>query len=136
MIRIDINSSASINEVNEPFRAKFPYLRLEFFAFKTGGNFREDKKHLIIEKDVALGKLFPKFRKASISLSGNLKARTLENMITEQSGLHVQVFRKSGSVWLETIITDSKTLTALNTIGMESETSFAEDNNIDYQEQD
>jgi hypothetical protein len=55
-------------------------------------------------------------RNALINLNGNLQVRNLETKINEITGARVQVFRRSGNVWLETLTTDNKKLADLNKI--------------------
>ncbi|MBK8556702.1 MAG: hypothetical protein IPL65_13445 [Lewinellaceae bacterium] len=58
-------------------------------------------------------------------------------MLEEQCGLHVQLFRKSGSLWLETSRTDQLTLAQQNAKGESSEHIRPMDEEIpDYREQE
>ena len=49
----------------------------------------------------------------------------LETMFRENFGLYVQVFRRSGKLWLETTATDSWTLTVQNDQGKELSDSYS-----------
>ncbi|MBK9961781.1 MAG: hypothetical protein IPP06_10775 [Saprospiraceae bacterium] len=49
-----------------------------------------------------------------IEIFPSTKVSTLENKFREVFGLHVQVFRKSGNVWIETTVTDDWTLEKQN----------------------
>lgn len=60
--------------------------------------------------------IYPNLRNALINLNGNLQVRNLETKINEITGARVQVFRRSGNVWLETLTTDNKKLADLNKI--------------------
>jgi hypothetical protein len=61
----------------------------------------------------------------------------LERLFEEEYGLHVQVFRKSGTVWLETTVSDDLTLEQQEARGKASDrASETNIDPIDYREQD
>lgn len=45
-----------------------------------------------------------------LSIDGHLKTSTFEKNFHSHFGVNVQVFRKQGRIWLQTIITDDWTL--------------------------
>ena len=47
-----------------------------------------------------------------LSIDGHQKTITFEENFLEHFGVNVQVFRKAGRIWLQTIMTDDWTLAA------------------------
>ena len=58
-------------------------------------------------------------REGIITISPEMTVDELERGFDELYGLSVQVFRKSGKVWLETSVTDAWTLAKQNAQGEE-----------------
>ena len=76
-------------------------------------------------------------REAIIFIEENMPTWQVERLFESELGLHVQIFRKSGSIWLETSVTDDLTLDQQNAKGRASEKfqmPIAEP--MDYREQD
>ena len=64
-----------------------------------------------------------------------MKVAELENDFSGQFGLQVQVFRKSGEVWLQTTKTDNWTLIEQNQAALEMNAASAAPELEDYHEQ-
>lgn len=60
-----------------------------------------------------------KYLEGFIHITDDMPVSKLEQLFLDQFGLSVQVFRKSGSSWLETTFTDDWTLKRQNDAGME-----------------
>ena len=111
-----IDSTNSINIVKEQFNALFPFLKLEFFkAPHIAG--QGSPKNKMITLDVKIKELQKVMRKGKIDLTSDTVVRHLEQKFKTDFGLYVQVFRKSGSIWLETSATDNWTLQRQNEEG-------------------
>jgi hypothetical protein len=114
---IPINSKSQVSDVQREFNLFFPFLKLELFKHKhgyRGGSRRQEKlPSLLYLGDLA--RSLPEH----ISVSENMTVQELEKLFENQLGLHLQVFRKSGTLWLETTITDAWTLKQQNDHGME-----------------
>jgi hypothetical protein len=110
-----IDPSKSIATLKHEFTAQYPYLKIEFFRFLSGHNprFTKDK---IVPSEMKIGDLQPKHKTGSVSLSPTMTVRELEQKFLESYGLSIQVFRKSGRIWLETISTDTWTLHQQNSV--------------------
>lgn len=111
MMKIPIDNTKSIREIQETFSGEFPYLKLEFSpavrpsvptaaATKTAnrlvGEFRS--MHNYGEMDV----------------SPQMTVTELELLFRNDFGLIIRVFRKSGKIWLETGFTNNWTLEKQN----------------------
>ena len=95
---------------------------------------------MIHDRNTRLGDLNPALRASSISIAPETITWALEKNFEEAFNLHVQVFRQSGSIWLETSVSDHLTLaeqeakgakSTLTTVGQDA----AEEQN-DYHEQE
>jgi hypothetical protein len=72
-----------------------------------------------------------------LHIEADMPTWQLERLFEQEFGLHVQVFRKSGNIWLMTTVSDSLTLEEQNFKGLESLRHHADLGEIsDYREQD
>lgn len=114
---IKIDSHKQIATIQDEFNAIFPYLKLEFFSIphKTGTG---SAKKFIIPNTRNIGE-FNNFQssKKNIIITPQMTVKDLEENFHSLYGLSVQVFRKSGKVWLETTVTDNWTLEEQNAQG-------------------
>jgi hypothetical protein len=117
-MKITINDRRKIFAIQEEFNAVFPYLKLEFFAkpHKPGG---ASAKKFIKYSSKTLGECRTIHNKGKITITPTMKVMDLEQNFCDVYGLGVQVFRKSGKVWLETTVTDGWTLEEQNRQGEE-----------------
>ena len=101
-----VNKDTHIIEIQNQFSYAFPHLRLEFFKVKheksMGSPAAFKYKH-----DHTLSELNPQIEEGRIEWSGDMTVNELETYLEEKFGLHVQVYRKSGDVWIQTSVTDS-----------------------------
>jgi hypothetical protein len=112
-MKITINDRRKIHAVQEEFSTAFPYLRLEFFSKpqRVGG---ASSKKMIKSESVTLGECRTIHKNGSVEITPSMTVMELEQRLSDVYGLTVQVFRKSGKVWLETTVTDGWTLEEQN----------------------
>jgi len=124
-----ITDAKQLKEIQREFRDKFPYLKLEFY---NSGH--EVGKGSSIEEQINVNKSLKEIRtlhtEGELAVHGNMKVSTLEQMFADMYGLNVQVFRKSGNIWLQTTKTDEWTLAEQNRKGQSSQRSFNEKHNV------
>ena len=117
-----IKDSKLISAIQKEFNDKFPFLKIEFY----------EKKHAIGEGSEKTEKIDPgkiiaevrsKHNTGDLSINGHLKVKSLEKHFADDYGLSVQVFRKSGDLWLQTTSTDEWTLSDQNEHGQQSVTN-------------
>lgn len=127
-MKITINDNRKIFAIQEAFTNAYPFLKLEFFAkpHKPGG---ASSKKFIKHPTKTLGDCRTIHKAGTITITENTTVGELEQRFSEVYGLGVQVFRKSGKVWLETTVTDNWTLDRQNKEG-ESLSSYLEENKI------
>ena len=135
MMLLKIERNMTIDQVNHNLHTKFPYLKLVFFK-QDNNNEEDNSENRITALYTPLIDIYPNLRNALINLNGNLQVRNLETKINEITGARVQVFRRSGNVWLETLTTDNKTLADLNKIASNTLNKIDLTEPTDYQEQD
>jgi len=113
---LTIDDSQKISDIQQEFTKKFPYLRIEFF-YTPHLSGKGSRKEDMINSAHIIGKLRNQHLNGSITVNPAMTVTDLEEAFSKKFGLSVQVFRKSGSVWLETIVTDGWTLDEQNKEG-------------------
>jgi hypothetical protein len=113
IMKIIINDHRKIFAIQEEFNELFPYLKLEFFSKPHKHNGGSGKKSKL-ESSKILGECRTIHQKGKITITPSMMVRDLEQSFSNIYGLTVEVFRKSGKVWLETTHTDSWTLEEQN----------------------
>lgn len=113
-----ISQLKQIADIQADFSAKFPHLKIEFYEQKheIGEGSPADLK---ISPYKTLAEIGTIQNDANISIHGNLKTASLEQEFEEKFGIHAQVFRKAGKIWLQTTNTDNWTLAEQEEKGQE-----------------
>jgi hypothetical protein len=115
-MNIHINDHRKIFSIQDEFSSLFPYLRMEFSD-------RMRSKEKVISVDHArlsnrtVGEIRTQHNQGDILITPFMKVLDLEQCFKNVYGLTVQIFRKSGRVWLETTLTDAWTLEEQNRQG-------------------
>ena len=110
------SSESTIREINKGFQKRFPFLKLEFYrqqAKTEQYKYWKDKLSAHVTLKETGSKLIP----AMIKIDPIDTVDELEQRLRNNYGLFVQVLRKSGDVWLETVQTNDFTLERQNSIG-------------------
>lgn len=118
MAELIISDNLTIQQVQDKFQEHFPFLKIEFFRKPHEEMEGTPKVNQIVDNAI-LGDIRKDSNTGELSIHGNQKVSTLEEHFEDMYGLNVQVFRKSGKVWLETTQTDEWTLSEQNRIGEE-----------------
>lgn len=128
-----IHSSRKLSEIKEEFNAGYPFLKLEFFKVPHIDQEPTAKKAMI-RADHSVSEISELEKEGEIVLSGDMTVNELESLFRDEYGINVQVFRRSGNVWLETSSTDEMTLDEQNELGREKATppEQADVTDIDY----
>lgn len=134
---ITIEDTKTIKAIQEEFSGAYPYLKIEFFSkpHRQGGG---SEKKFMKDSNANIGKSRLTHNKGVISFSGEMTVAELEKTFAVNYGLYIQVFRRSGKLWLETTATDSWTLHYQNEQGKELSNSSlgSSREEIDYHEQE
>lgn len=115
-MKITINDQQSISDIRDSFNKLFPFLKLEFFSKRHQSGEASSLKFLI-PKETMLKECRTIHYTEELFITPDMRVQELEELLWTRLGLGVQVFRKSGKVWLETILTDNWTLAEQNSEG-------------------
>lgn len=119
-MKIAINNHRKIFAIQEEFNTAFPNLKLEFYS-KPHQSSGSSEKEFIKHSSKTLGECRTIHEDGNITITPNMTVINLEENFRNIYGLGVQVFKKSGNTWLETIETNGLTLDAQNKQGEVSE---------------
>ena len=118
-MQIYLHPQLTVKEVQYAFRKAFPYLKIEFFNEKyalSGRTFPVKK----VSNDTCLIDVKGMMREGLLEFDPVMTAGELELLFNLKYYLPIQVFRRSGSEWLETSVTDRLSLAMQNKKGKES----------------
>jgi hypothetical protein len=111
-----IHDSMTIVGLQREFNKRYPYLKLEFFPrvqrTKTSGNLK-----FLLPGTRKLEDIRRTRHDRAITVTPDMRVSDLERLFGVEYNLGVQVFRKSGKSWLETVFTNSWTLQEQNSEG-------------------
>ncbi len=136
-MKMHIKPSNNIGDLNAAFREEFPYLKLAFFSKPHHAYKGTAAKFLLTDPSLSVKDMNPNAHEGDIFIEEDMPTWQVERLFESEFGLHVQIFRKSGSIWLETSVTDDLTLEQQNAkgrLGEKFQTPIAEP--MDYREQD
>ena len=130
---IKIASARTTSEISNDFNSIFPFLKLAFFKNSHTEKEPSLKKEMISES-VPVGDLENFKKEGEIELTPLMSVGAFETLMRDEFGLNVHVFRKSGTVWLETTTTDHLTIISQNALGKEKSTPAEKDDvsDVDY----
>ena len=116
ILSLIIDSSQTISGVQKQFNDLYSFLRLEFFKqppVSGAGN----AKNKMITYDMKLKDIQNISKSGEIKVNSQTVVSELEKQFEKEFGLYIQIFRKSGKIWLETTATDNWTLEQQNEEG-------------------
>ena len=128
-----ITENIYIRDIKLGFTNLFPFLKIEFYRNVPGLH-----KHYSPEKKLSdnfkIGDAWKRKTTAEVDINDTTKVKDLEMTFMEKFGLAIQIFRKSGNLWLETTMTDNWTLKQQNDHGKEisAEKPVPEKDNPDF----
>ena len=119
-MNLHIAPNRLIRDIQEEFNNIFPFLKLEFFNNKLSRTDFSAKQILPHSKRIGDSQIV--ITDGNIEIDEEMKVNELETILKDQFSLAVQIFRKSGNLWLETTMTDNWTLLQQNNHGREIST--------------
>lgn len=117
-MKLEIEDTIKINTLQSQFNKVFPFLKIEFFSKSHILGKGSPKKEMSVNTK-KVGECRKSHKNGTIYISSDMTVSDLEQVFKEQYDLNIQVFRKSGKIWLETTATDSWTLMKQNEAGRE-----------------
>ena len=115
-MNIVINDHRKIFAIQEAFSKTFPYLKLDFLS-KPHTSAGSSSPKLVRRNSKTLGECRTIHNKGKISITPSMSVADLEQKFSDVYGLTIQVYRKSGTSWLETSVTDEWSLEEQNSQG-------------------
>lgn len=116
---MQIQDQKTLNQIQEEFSELFPFLKIEFYKERhITGEGSPANEQLDTTLTVGDGRTVQK--EGDVKITPDMKVAELEALFQKQYGLNVQVFRRSGDIWLQTTATDSWALSEQNRKGERS----------------
>jgi hypothetical protein len=116
---MNIQNQKTLARVQEEFSEMFPFLKIEFYKAKhTAGEGSPVTEQLDTTQTVGDSRTVD--AEGDVEITPEMKVVELEGLFQTQYGLNVQVFRRSGDIWLQTTATDSWALSEQNRKGERS----------------
>jgi hypothetical protein len=111
-----IEDTKTLRQVKQEFQDKFKWLKLEFYSkeHEPGQGSAQVNK---LDEELTIGEVRSVHSEGELNIHGNLKVSSLEEQFKTLYGLNVQVFRRSGEIWLQTTSTDDWSLQDQNERG-------------------
>lgn len=114
-MKIFLSSESTLRDINREFQARFPLLKLEFYRHN-----HQPAQSSVFDNKIPsrvplknISDLVP----AYISIDPMDTVAEVEQRFQTKFGLPVQIFRRAGDVWVETVQTDDLTLLKQNSMG-------------------
>lgn len=126
---IIIDQTKKLQDIQSAFCKRFPYLKIEFYNRSHAAGEGSPKENTI-EAHLTIEDIQHKKVEGVLRINGLMKVSELEAGFADTFGLSVQVFRKSGSIWLQTTVSDLWTLAEQNQKAMEKHENI-EDGAVD-----
>jgi hypothetical protein len=115
--KLVLYASESLASVQKQFRSHYPFLKLAFYS-KTHNQLKgNNNKFICLDHTAAVSTFKPFDTPILITIANNCTAWELEEQFKTQLNMGVQVFYKQRQIWLETTISDQKSLFELNERG-------------------
>ncbi len=115
-INMQISAKTTVQEVFDQFASQFQFLRLEFYQ-KAHESEHGSPAADQISHNTLLGRLNPQLEDQTFVVDGSMSVAEFENLMRDKYRLHVQIFRKSSELWLQTTATDHWSLDKQNSKG-------------------
>lgn len=117
-MKMQIHDGNTIREIQEEFNGFYPFLKIEFFNKPHVKNELNSLSSLI-SSNKKIGAIRNNQHSGFISVSPERTVSEIEEELKNKFGVNAQIFRKSGSLWIETSLTDGWSLKLQNDEGRE-----------------
>ena len=108
---LKIDKRISVGDFQKEFNTTFPFLKIEFFKPSSnaeGGNYKTAS--FLTSRDQITSNTNP----TTISIDSLTTVAQLKKLLSEKLGLLILIYRKSGSMWIETSLTEDWSLERQN----------------------
>ena len=115
-----INDDVRLSNIKSAFSRQFPGLRIEFYRVPHKDH-QGSPKNETLNENLSVGDIREgDFDSGELHLSDDLTVTAVERLFENKFGLHIQIFRRSNNLWLQTTATDHWTLAVQNGKGVRS----------------
>jgi hypothetical protein len=122
---MELDKKHKLGKLQSDFNSKFPNLKIEFYkAAHQIGEGSSDREHL--DSNLTLEECGFMIESSFFDIKPEMSVGAFEKEFSEKFDLYVQVFRKSGNLWMQTTSTDDWSLMEQNRKGGASEIHFQE----------
>ena len=105
-----------LEDLKNEFSEHYPFLKLEFFYHSHSQGTGSPKSDMITG-DLTFADIRKIHNEGDLTIKSDMQVSFVELEFENKYGIHAQIFRKSGDLWLETSATDSWTLKEQNETG-------------------
>lgn len=134
-MNIIINQHRLLSDIQQDFQTMFPFLKIEFYT-RNGAGSDGQAQMKILDHHLHISEVHSNGAEGEINITPDMKVKDLEEAFEQKFGLHAQLFRKSGHVWLLTIRTDHWTLAEQHQEAINMSTHEKSEEPGDYHEQE
>lgn len=110
MLTLKIDGSQSVGDFRKEFNSTFPFLKIELLRRSTNQEEKPGAKGITI---LPANQLMSK-NQVAFSINGATTVADLKSLFLEKLGIITLVYRKSGTMWIETSLTDDWSLERQN----------------------
>ncbi len=110
-MKIIFNPNTTIQQVQETFNNRFPFLKIEFFVDL---NKPLNAENMVKNHQMEIGNLTSLNSKEGIEIHGINTIKQFEDLFLNQYEIVAQVFHKRSQTWIKTTTSDDETLDSLN----------------------
>lgn len=121
-MKLQIKKTTKIQDIQDQFSFHYPYLKIEFYKKPHGESELSALKDRISPRTV-VSKISELKGPATIDINNQRIVADLEAEVYHKLGVAVQVSRRMGNIWIETSLTDNRTLGMQNEQGKMSVTT-------------
>lgn len=115
-MKLQINKETTIKEVQKKFSEIYPFLKIEFYKKPHAENELSSAIDIISSAET-ISKVGNFKKPENIDINKHCTVAELEGEFYEKLSIAVQVSRRTGNIWIETSLTDNRTLGMQNKQG-------------------
>ncbi len=111
-----LSPDKTLADLQTDFSEQYPYLKIEFYD--TSHKKTEYSKPIsLLDNTLKIGEITHFDLSEKFELADDMTVGLFEQLVRQKYGLNIQVFRRSGTFWVQTGITDFMTLKEQNERG-------------------
>lgn len=115
-MKLQIDKDTKVSDVQKKFAEVYPYLKIEFYKRPHSNTELSPVKDRLSPNET-ISKVSIYKGKKSIDINQQRTVADLEAAVEKKLGIGMQVARRMGNIWIETSLSDSRTLGMQNEQG-------------------